>query len=376
MQGLSDLPVPTNLVKVTREHENVWLRVEDVISVAIDNQFSTDTSQASSSIILDEWEDIQEDNPQDYFVKLDELPLIQNETKVLKQEMPECFVVIERLPFCCNGDVFICTRRGCLKLYSDLTTLAQHLMEHDRLRRFRCSFCDKVFDSPGQLKVHFEDSHLGSNVYKCDKCKAAFSEERSLRNHYLIHSGVISLKEVNDHKPIQTKQTLYSCAKCNKSFKRRYELNRHQLSLACMAKITESNEECYRCEVCEDTFKTVTLLRNHLSSEHDIDDRLYECDQCGKKFGRCSDMNKHNLIMHYGFKSDPDIKPFRCEHCGKTFKRNWDKKRHILTMHLSDKPFKCDLCGRGFPRRNHLTNHMIIHNHNRSFKCETPDVVE
>lgn len=76
---------------------------------------------------------------------------------------------------------------------------------------YKCSWCDKPFRYPSQLKEH-ERVHTREKPYPCGFCDKAFSHSSALTQHERIHTG---------DKP-------FTCRICNKSFSQSSNLKRHE----------------------------------------------------------------------------------------------------------------------------------------------------
>lgn len=72
-----------------------------------------------------------------------------------------------------------------------------------------------------------------------------------------------------------------------------------------------------------------------------------------------------DLIQYDGDKG----KPPTCDVCQKTFKRREHLVQH-LKLHQGVRPFKCDQCEKAFNRKEHLLRHRTSHTGAKSFKCE------
>ncbi|XP_037544154.1 zinc finger protein 121-like [Nematolebias whitei] len=88
----------------------------------------------------------------------------------------------------------------------------------------------------------------------------------------------------------------------------------------------------------------------------------FNCDDCGKRFNRKVNLNRHMLI-HTG------QKPFACDVCGQRFGHKSTVNTH-MRIHTEQKPFACDVCGQRFRQKSHLKTHMRIHTGQKPFPCD------
>ncbi|KAG0046813.1 hypothetical protein BGZ83_008008 [Gryganskiella cystojenkinii] len=79
------------------------------------------------------------------------------------------------------------------------------------------------------------------------------------------------------------------------------------------------------------------------------EERLFQCDQCQKRFLRQYNLNAH-LKTHSLERNHP------CDQCPKSFLRPYDLSRH-QRIHTKDKPYTCKICGLIFIRNDAIWRH-------------------
>jgi uncharacterized Zn-finger protein len=76
----------------------------------------------------------------------------------------------------------------------------------------------------------------------------------------------------------------------------------------------------YTCEICDKSFKTQNILRQHLRIH--TGDKPFQCSICSKCFSQMASL-KYHLATH------SDDRPFKCDYCTKSFKLKPPYKKHI-----------------------------------------------
>jgi DNA-directed RNA polymerase subunit RPC12/RpoP len=149
----------------------------------------------------------------------------------------------------------------------------------------------------------------------------------------------------------------------------------------------------FKCELCQQGFKTEAFLNQHKMSFHKnelLSDgasssngttvvglsmaqqlasersfgashgggasfmKSYDCRFCGKQFSKMSKLTQHMKIH-----SNPeDHYKYPCDICGKKFTRPQHVNRHKL-LHTGERPFKCNKCEKAFSREDRLKQHKL-----------------
>ena len=188
----------------------------------------------------------------------------------------------------------------CDKTYADRYSLRYHLRTHGIGRQIRCEYCNKSFSKPSRLEAHVKSNHQNIRNYPCSVCEKAFKTQVHLENHFRQHSG---------EKP-------FSCAVCGDSFRHKASLVTHQRS--------HEGLRPYCCEVCGKTFREPSTLKAHKRVH--TGDKPYKCLTCGKTFTQRAGLNYHKH-SHTG------IKPYKCTFCKFTTAKSSSLFNHYKNIH-------------------------------------------
>ncbi|XP_032664985.1 uncharacterized protein LOC116841310 [Odontomachus brunneus] len=159
---------------------------------------------------------------------------------------------------------------------------------------------------------------------------------------------------------------------------------------ASLAANSLSEECCFECDYCPETFPNRELLEEHVKT-HDYRIMHY-CDDCGEEFVTNKAKRNHNiaclkkLICKYcdvlmdtrGRKRRHEQKHVDtlygqlCEFCGERFKHQGTLDQHRKTQHTSvEKIYQCPKCPKKFAVKQKLSFHLkSVHTTLRAFLCE------
>jgi len=114
------------------------------------------------------------------------------------------------------------------------------------------------------------------------------------------------------------------------------------------------------CSKCNQTFKTMWLLRTHFCVE--IEKEInYLCDKCPRWFRRNCDFVKH--INSCG-------KSYPCTNCELIFTTIGGFHKHLSCAHNWHQEYKCDTCGKNFESQTLFRLHRTQHKKDGKFVCK------
>jgi hypothetical protein len=206
--------------------------------------------------------------------------------------------------------------------------VSEHIRrEHTDEMRLACGMggCDEVFDNRSALKRHRTDVHPELEEFKpvdlenddpdraqdlsvaCPVCERKFKHKNTCTVHIKTnHLG-------------WTKRKLFECPDCFRSFDNKRSVDCHREAVHLGIRTV--------CPLCD---KPVTRLDLHVRMVH-TELPEWPCPDCGKKFKRKFDLNRHRVTVHLG------VRNFPCDLCGKRFADMKDMTRHKNAVHYGMK---------------------------------------
>ncbi|KPJ10206.1 GDNF-inducible zinc finger protein 1 [Papilio machaon] len=208
--------------------------------------------------------------------------------------------------------------------------------------RIHCQQCSVIVGTPNELSEHMQSNHL----LKCNQCNEKFKGKHTLRTHKIRIHGV---------------KRDYICDICKKTFKTKSRLESHIVSHNTIL----ANKMAF-CMECNVQYKNIYVYRNHLKNSANHSERVYECEDCKKKFASKVYWRKHWEFYHLHKSS------FKCEICNKIFISDWRLKNHRQTQHglTRSRNHCCNVCGKKFFTQSTLRGHQLTHSEERSYMCE------
>ena len=135
-------------------------------------------------------------------------------------------------------------------------------------KRLQCSECSKTFEKGSTLTAHLR-MHAGLPAFKCTLCDKEYNTIVGYKTHMHKHSDKV-----------------FQCEKCGKYFKTPSNLYTHMR--------THDEVKRYVCPVCGK--RSATSCHNLQHMKIHTNDRKYKCDVCDKAFITSSDLRRHKRI--------------------------------------------------------------------------------
>jgi hypothetical protein len=142
-----------------------------------------------------------------------------------------------------------------------------------------CYFCDKMFSTHQNLKVHMKMIHLKEDLRRCNRCYKYFST--TAINHHILERN-------------------YKCQLCSKRFGYKSDLNQHIQS-------AHTKEKPFKCYFCSKSFINFRVLKFHTWIH--TREKSLTCYFCRKDFSFVRDLSIHIGRFH------TKERPFKCIQC-------------------------------------------------------------
>lgn len=140
----------------------------------------------------------------------------------------------------------------------------------------------------------------------CDFCGESIRPE-SVESHRNKHLGI--------------KPYICSVEKCEVAFSSRYNLSKHIKKFH-----KPGGVGAHPCNICGKVIQgSIGVLKYH-QKRHNIDQKSYICQICGKGFTMKWYLTQHSIIHTGEF-------PHKCKYCGKRFNNKWSMKTHEKNIH-------------------------------------------
>jgi len=156
--------------------------------------------------------------------------------------------------------------------------------------RYRCSYCERTFLTPGHLRLHMHCHRR--RLFICKTCDRSFLSKFYLERHMAVHRSS-------------------SASSTSQS----RESNNQEFSSDASAARCESDENLMHCP------------RGHKNeTSPNVPSHRHGCTHCGKSFVKLGNLRIH-LMQH-----DPNWRPFTCKACRMLFLTKGHRDRHVCAF--------------------------------------------
>ena len=218
-------------------------------------------------------------------------------------------------------------RRSCphckLRIVNGRLPYHMSLWHPEKIEKFICHDCGKVFDMEVFLKRHQSFNHDPKGFITCHICSKEVRREKMNRHLSLYHDVGLTRK----------------CKDCDFISTLR-KLKDH---------ILQNHNSKVECDICHEVFKT-SVIKQHKRQAHIIG--RVKCDQCHMTFGNKSSVKQHVMRVHEKEKHE-----MKCPHCKFTTVTKSIFETHV-NAHAGVKPHSCPYCDYNVICKKHLVTHL------------------
>ena len=165
----------------------------------------------------------------------------------------------------------VCGRNFGRKCHLDQHVLNLHSSSP---RLFACDICGYSTPQRGSLTIHAR-LHTGEKRFKCRYCEMLFNTSSDLKRHLYTHTSMPLVCEVCGrgcqgeshlklHMRVHTAEKPFVCTTCGKGFSQRGNLSRHVR--------THTGEKPHQCSICEMRFSRKRNMMDHIKQTHKTND--------------------------------------------------------------------------------------------------------
>ncbi|XP_046744137.1 zinc finger protein 62-like [Diprion similis] len=223
----------------------------------------------------------------------------------------------------------------CPKIFVDKVLYQKHRNVHDPAcwDKFRCEICSRAFGDRFKLKLH-QTIHNGTKPYQCDICGHTFNRNANMIRHRAkhsehtchlcdnvfksvqilrkhlrdVHGKTVKFAKSNskvkqDGSQSKSSRDVFICRYCGKQLTSYYSLLDHER--------IHTGDKPFVCHHCGKSFRSITARWDHMV-RHEKGN--YICELCGKVLS-----NKLNLKSHLRKHAAIEQRRFECKECGKLF---------------------------------------------------------
>ena len=154
--------------------------------------------------------------------------------------------------------------------------------QENHIKRATCRLCNEKLQSRGELKSHYETSHKGQQIFKCDLCDYGSNWNANIKTHKESkHLNITHTCDVCGYKSNWNTQFLEHRREKHAIFQKKSKFNNEKMRGSLCDKCGFSTDDwklllfhnkqhhAYSCDICDYSSKTAHNLKVHKSAKHD-----------------------------------------------------------------------------------------------------------
>jgi len=234
--------------------------------------------------------------------------------------------------------------------------VSNHFTSMHSNKIFKCSQCDKAYNSKGHLKRHSQLSHqFKETPLKCYFCEPEGKQLFSDNSEVFNHMRGVHLYEY----PFKCRNNSW----CVLKFSNTNIARTHKQCVSTKAETPEDRDGAVRvCYFCGKKFNRLSHLSVHLSSRHTFE-KPFCCNLCFAKFSQSTCLRNHIAVMHTRELS------YSCHYSDLRTITAEQLNRHCKKIHKTGTLLTCNVCKATCESISTLWEHVKLHRRERPFVC-------